>query len=189
MATLQKLRNMGPLLVIFVGLALFAFIAGDAWRLFQTDSMEASVGTIDNESLSAEDFQTIYKECENAQRMFKLADPRLTEEQRNASFGEEEMAIIKEGFQKHPLQRICILHLINQDMVVLASNEIPKFLIFLKQSSYCREHIIVIKISMFNFIFNIALYDFCNDYSCFLNKFIYLLTMHQRIYLGFNRGC
>ena len=96
MATLQKLRNMGPLLVIFVGLALFAFIAGDAWRLFQTDSMEASVGTINDESLSAEDFQTIYNECENAQKMFKLADPRLTEEQRNASFGEEEMSLIKE---------------------------------------------------------------------------------------------
>ena len=96
MATLQKLRNMGPMLVIFVGLALFAFIAGDAWRLFQTDSMEASVGTLDKESLSAEDFQTIYNECENAQKMFKLADPRLTEEQRNASFGEEEMAMIKE---------------------------------------------------------------------------------------------
>ena len=96
MATLQKLRNMGPLLVIFVGLALFAFIAGDAWRLFQTDSMEASVGTLNEESLSAVDFETIYKECENAQKMFKLSDPRLTEEQKNASFGEEEMALIKE---------------------------------------------------------------------------------------------
>ena len=96
MATLQKLRNMGPLLVIFVGLALFAFIAGDAWRLFQTDAMEASVGTLDGENLAAVDFETIYKECENAQKMYKLSDPRLSEEQRNASFGEEEMALIKE---------------------------------------------------------------------------------------------
>ena len=96
MATLQKLRNMGPLLVIFVGLALFAFIAGDAWRLFQTDAMEASVGTLDEENLAAVDFETIYKECENAQKMYKLSDPRLSEEQRNAAFGEEEMALIKE---------------------------------------------------------------------------------------------
>ena len=59
MATLQKLRNMGPLLVIFVGLALFAFIAGDAWRLFQSDSMEATVGTIDGEKLAAADFQEL----------------------------------------------------------------------------------------------------------------------------------
>ena len=96
MATLQKLRNMGPLLVIFVGLALFAFIAGDAWRLFQSDSMEATVGTFDGDKLSAMDFEEIYKECENAQRMFRMGDPRLSEEQRTASFTEEELAYIKE---------------------------------------------------------------------------------------------
>lgn len=96
MATLQKLRNMGPLLVIFVGLALFAFIAGDAWRLFQSDSMEATVGTIDGDKLSAADFQELYNECENAQRMFKMTDPRLSEEQRTASFTEAELAYIKE---------------------------------------------------------------------------------------------
>ncbi len=96
MATLQKLRNMGPLLVIFVGLALFAFIAGDAWRLFQTDSMEASVGSIDGDKLSANDFQELYNECENAQRVFRLTDPRLNDEQRTASFTEEELAYIKD---------------------------------------------------------------------------------------------
>ena len=96
MATLQKLRNMGPLLVIFVGLALFAFIAGDAWRLFQSDSMEATVGTIDGDKLSAVDFQELYNECENAQRMFKMADQRLSDEQRTAPFTEEELAYIRE---------------------------------------------------------------------------------------------
>ena len=96
MATLQKLRNMGPLLVIFVGLALFAFIAGDAWRLFQSDSMEATVGTIDGDKLSAEDFQELYNECENAQRIFRMADQRLSEEQRNAPFNEEELGYIKD---------------------------------------------------------------------------------------------
>ena len=96
MATLQKLRNMGPLLVIFVGLALFAFIAGDAWRLFQSDSMEATVGTIDGEKLSANDFQELYNQCENAQRMFRMADPRLSEEQKAASFTETELSYIKD---------------------------------------------------------------------------------------------
>ena len=33
MATLQKIRSKGPLLVIVIGLALFAFIAGDAWKV------------------------------------------------------------------------------------------------------------------------------------------------------------
>jgi peptidyl-prolyl cis-trans isomerase D len=87
---------MGPLLVIFVGLALFAFIAGDAWRLFQSDSMEATVGTIDGEKLSANDFQELYNQCENAQRMFRMADPRLSEEQKAASFTETELSYIKD---------------------------------------------------------------------------------------------
>ena len=33
MATLQNIRSKGPLLVIVIGLALFAFIAGDAWKV------------------------------------------------------------------------------------------------------------------------------------------------------------
>lgn len=96
MATLQKLRNMGPMLVIFVGLALFAFIAGDAWRLFQSDAMEATVGTVNEEKLSAMDFETLYKECENAQRMFRMSDPRLSDDQRSASFTESELSYIKD---------------------------------------------------------------------------------------------
>ena len=38
MATLQKLRNKGPLLVIFVGLALFAFIASAAGNRFDDET-------------------------------------------------------------------------------------------------------------------------------------------------------
>lgn len=87
---------MGPLLVIFVGLALFAFIAGDAWRFFDSSSNEASVGSIDNETLSAAEFQELYNECQEAQRLFKLSDPRLTQEQKLASFTEEESQMIKD---------------------------------------------------------------------------------------------
>ena len=35
MATLQTIRSKGPLLVVVIGLALFAFIAGDAWKVLQ----------------------------------------------------------------------------------------------------------------------------------------------------------
>ena len=35
MATLQKIRNRGPLLVAVIGIALFAFVAGDAWKAIQ----------------------------------------------------------------------------------------------------------------------------------------------------------
>lgn len=62
MATLQKLRNMGPLLVIFVGLALLAFIAGDAVKLFDTHSIDTSVGTVGDKDINVMDFQEAYNE-------------------------------------------------------------------------------------------------------------------------------
>ena len=64
MATLQKLRNMGPLLVIFVGLALFAFIAGDAVKLFDSHSIDTSVGTVGEKELDAMEYQQIYNELD-----------------------------------------------------------------------------------------------------------------------------
>lgn len=61
MATLQKIRSKGPLLVIAVGLALFAFIAGDAWQVIQPHQSQ-DVGEINGESLSAQDYQTLLEE-------------------------------------------------------------------------------------------------------------------------------
>ena len=57
MATLQKLRNMGPLLVIFVGLALFAFVAGDAVKLFDTRSSDNVVGIIGDNEIDVMEYQ------------------------------------------------------------------------------------------------------------------------------------
>ncbi len=82
MATLQKLRNMGPLLVIFVGLALFAFIAGDAWRLFQSHTVDQNVGSVNGEKLSAMDFQKMYEEYTNAVK-FARGTNALTEDEMN----------------------------------------------------------------------------------------------------------
>ena len=64
MATLQKLRNMGPLLVIFVGLALFAFIAGDAVKLFDSHSIDTSVGTVGDSEIDAREYQQVYNELD-----------------------------------------------------------------------------------------------------------------------------
>ena len=46
MATLQKIRSKGPLLVIIIGLALFAFVAGDAWKALQPHTGKQFVGEI-----------------------------------------------------------------------------------------------------------------------------------------------
>lgn len=61
MATLQKIRTKGPLLVIVIGLALFAFIAGDAWKVLQPHQSQ-NVGEVDGEGLSAQDYQALVEE-------------------------------------------------------------------------------------------------------------------------------
>ena len=61
MATLQKIRSKGPLVVIVVGLALFAFIAGDAWQVMRPHQSQ-DIGEVNGESLSAQDYQSLVEE-------------------------------------------------------------------------------------------------------------------------------
>jgi peptidyl-prolyl cis-trans isomerase D len=49
-------------LVIFVGIALFAFIAGDAVKLFDSHSVDTSVGVVGDKQLDAMEYQEIYNE-------------------------------------------------------------------------------------------------------------------------------
>lgn len=82
MATLQKIRSKGPLLVIVIGLALFAFIAGDAWKVLQPHQGKQDVGEVNGEVLSAQDYQKMVDElCE----VIKLTNGlnSLTEDQLN----------------------------------------------------------------------------------------------------------
>ena len=62
MATLQKIRSKGPLLVIIIGLALFAFVAGDAWKALQPHTGKQDVGEINGEKISAQDYQKLVDE-------------------------------------------------------------------------------------------------------------------------------
>lgn len=64
MATLQKIRSKGPLLMIVVGLALFAFIAEEFFRSVQSATAESKqrVGEIYGKSLSYHDFQSMVDE-------------------------------------------------------------------------------------------------------------------------------
>ena len=57
MATLQSIRSKGPLLVVVIGVALLAFLAGDFFKVFQTHSNKTNVGSVDGESYSVMDFQ------------------------------------------------------------------------------------------------------------------------------------
>ena len=69
MATLQKIRSKGPLVVVVVGLALFAFIAGDAWKIFQPHQGKQDVGEVNGEVLSAQDYQNMVDEYTEVLKM------------------------------------------------------------------------------------------------------------------------
>lgn len=64
MATLQKIRSKGPLLVIVIGLALLAFIAEEGMRSFQSARGESRmrVGKIYSENISLQEYQALIEE-------------------------------------------------------------------------------------------------------------------------------
>ncbi len=81
MATLQKIRSKGPLLVIVIGLALFAFIAGDAWKVFQPHRNKQNAGIVDGKKISALDFQNMVEEFTKVQELLygrQISDENLT---------------------------------------------------------------------------------------------------------------
>ncbi|MGP1435597.1 MAG: peptidylprolyl isomerase [Phocaeicola sp.] len=83
MATLQKIRSHGPLLVIVIGLALFAFIAGDMWKVIQPHSHKQDVGVINGKTLNVQEFQQMVDEytevVKMAQGVNALNDQQLTQ--------------------------------------------------------------------------------------------------------------
>ncbi len=81
MATLQNIRSKGPLLVIVIGLALFAFIAGDAWKVLQPHQSQ-DVGEVNGESISAQDYQALVEEYTEVIK-FSSGNSALNDEQTN----------------------------------------------------------------------------------------------------------
>lgn len=81
MATLQNIRSKGPLLVIFIGLALFAFIAGDAWKVLQPHQSH-DVGEVNGDALSAQDYQALVEEYTDIIK-FSSGTTSLSDDQTN----------------------------------------------------------------------------------------------------------
>ncbi len=82
MATLQKIRSKGPLLVGVIALALFAFVAGDALKVFQPQQPH-EVGSVDGSSLSIAEYQRMVDESSEIQKTLYGVNS-LSEEQLNA---------------------------------------------------------------------------------------------------------
>lgn len=66
MATLQSIRKHGAALVIVIGIALFAFIAGDAAKVFQPGQNSQNVGNINGKKIEAQTFQKLVEEYTQA---------------------------------------------------------------------------------------------------------------------------
>jgi len=83
MATLQKIRSKGPLLLIVIGLAMLAFILGDAWKIIRPNQGIQYVGTIAGEDITAMEFQ---EELEVYTDVIKFANQiqDFTEEEQNS---------------------------------------------------------------------------------------------------------
>ena len=57
MATLQKIRSKGVLLLVVIGLALLAFILGDAWKIMRPNQGVVTVGEVNGKTVNAQDYQ------------------------------------------------------------------------------------------------------------------------------------
>ena len=73
MAALQKIRSKGVLLIIIIGLGLFAFIAAEFFRSIATTANQSkqNVGKIYGESISSQEFQKMYEEYESALKFMR----------------------------------------------------------------------------------------------------------------------
>ena len=82
MAALQSIRSKGPLLVATIGLGLFAFIAGDAWKVIAPHQTQ-NVGKVNGESITAQEYQQLVEEYSDAVK-FAQGLNALTEDQTDA---------------------------------------------------------------------------------------------------------
>lgn len=67
--------------MIVIGLALFAFIAGDAWKVLQPHQSQ-DVGEVNGETISAQDFQALVEEYTEVIK-FSSGNSALSDEQTN----------------------------------------------------------------------------------------------------------
>ena len=103
MATLQKIRSKGPLLVIVIGLALFAFIAGDAWQVLQPHQNQQDAGIVNGKKISAQEFQQMVEEYTKVQELLygsRISDEALTQMRDNVWKSYVTYELIKEEADK-----------------------------------------------------------------------------------------
>jgi peptidyl-prolyl cis-trans isomerase D len=84
MAAIGKIRSWGPVLVGVIGIALFAFIAGDLWKSCEAtgNQQRQQVGSVLGNKISVQDFQTLVDERQEVMKLTQGRD-NLTEDELN----------------------------------------------------------------------------------------------------------
>ena len=84
MAAIGKIRSWGPVLVGVIGVALFAFIAGDLWKSCEAtgNQQRMQVGEVLGEKISVQDFQALVDEYQDVIKLTQGRD-NLTEAELN----------------------------------------------------------------------------------------------------------
>lgn len=108
MATLQKIRNRGPLLLIVIGLALLAFILGDAWKMIRPNQNVVLAGEIDGKSVSAMDYQDELEKYSEIIK-FSMGVTNLTDEQYTAVKDEVWTTMVRNSILKKETDAIGLM--------------------------------------------------------------------------------
>lgn len=117
MAVLNTIRSWTWGLIIFIGFALFAFVAGDAWKAISPHTQQ-SAGVIDGHKLSAQEYQKLVEEYTDVVK-FSTGNNSLTEAQNNQ---------IKDEVWRNYVNNILIEKSCDELGIVVSNDEI-KFIV------------------------------------------------------------
>ncbi|MCF6365917.1 MAG: SurA N-terminal domain-containing protein [Bacteroidales bacterium] len=81
MATLQKIRNKGPLIAIVIGIALLAFLLGDVNKIFSSGN-DMSIAEINGTEVSLQEYQARYNNYEQGLKLLTGQTSLTTENQK-----------------------------------------------------------------------------------------------------------
>lgn len=120
MATLQKLRSKSAMLILFVGLALFAFIAEEFVRSLSSGKAESSqrLGEVDGNKLSNQEFNNMVRELENVYRL----------QTGKNNFTDDEHAQIRQEAWDNYVQGVLIQKEAEELGLMVTDNELQQFL-------------------------------------------------------------
>lgn len=105
MAALQKIRNRGALLILVIGVALFAFIAEEFFRSLETTKNvnKQQVGEVYGDKLSVQEYQMLVEE---ASEFYKMQYGNLTDDMQNQVRDQVWNSYVSYGIIAHEAEKL-----------------------------------------------------------------------------------